>query len=322
MHPKFKLLLNAEMARKKRDDDWIMMLLSHNISRKQIQKPVKKSKNFDRNHTEGHKILKKQYFSKRGGYPAKVFRNRYRMSRRLFVKITKEVRSHDSYFVRKRDAKGKLGLSAIQKLTSAMRQLAYGISSDATDEHTRLSKTTANESLKRFVSAIVQLYKEKYLRRPNEEDVRELQKVNEARGFPGMIGSLDCMHWEWKNCPTGHHGMYRGKSKVPTLILEAVASKDLWIWHAFFGLPGALNDLNVLARSPLFDQIADGTNPRSNFSVNGHDYDLGYYLVDGIYPEYSTFIKTIPLPDNNKHKVCNHTCTMVKTKQVIKYSSM
>lgn len=30
---------------------------------------------------------------------------------------------------------------------------------------------------------------------------------------------------------------------MPTVILEAVASYDLWIWHALLGLPGALNDI-------------------------------------------------------------------------------
>ena len=55
-----------------------------------------------------------------------------------------------------------------------------------------------------------------------------------------------------------HHGQYTGKEKEPTLILEAVASYDLWIWHSFFGLPGALNDLNVLDQSPIFQKLQDG----------------------------------------------------------------
>jgi len=36
------------------------------------------------------------------------------------------------------------------------------------------------------------------------------------------------------------------------LILEAAASNDLWIWHAF-GMPGFYNDINVLHRSPFED---------------------------------------------------------------------
>ncbi|CAN6696880.1 unnamed protein product [Malus baccata var. baccata] len=42
-----------------------------------------------------------------------------------------------------------------------------------------------------------------YLREPNQEDLNRLLHKAEDRGFPGMIGSLDCMHWDWKNCPTG-----------------------------------------------------------------------------------------------------------------------
>ena len=70
----------------------------------------------------------------------------------------------------------------------------------------------------------------------------------------------------------------------PTIILEAVASDDLWIWHAFFGIPMSHNDIIVLHRSPLFDNLAEGRALEVNFSVNGHDYTMDYYLVDDIYP--------------------------------------
>ncbi|CAN1350342.1 hypothetical protein LINPERPRIM_LOCUS42130 [Linum perenne] len=41
-----------------------------------------------------------------------------------------------------------------------------------------------------------------------------------------MIGSIDCMHWEWKNCPTAWVGQYTGYKRKPTIVLEAVASYD------------------------------------------------------------------------------------------------
>jgi hypothetical protein len=53
--------------------------------------------------------------------------------------------------------------------------------------------------------------------------------VNEARGFPGMIDNIDCMHWEWKNCPFAWYGQYSGDTEGRTVILEAVASHVLWI---------------------------------------------------------------------------------------------
>ena len=178
----------------------------------------------------------------------------------------------------------------------------YGVPADSVDDYIRIRESTTIESLKRFVKAVVAIFSDEYLRSPNNNDIARLLSIGESRGFPGMLGSVDCMHWKWKNCPTAWHGMYSGHFHEPTIILEAVASYDLWIWHAFFGLLGSLNDINVLERSTIFNELAEGRAPSVNYSVNGHEYTMGYYLVDGIYPSWSTFIKTIPCPQGNKKK--------------------
>ncbi|GKB32952.1 ALP1-like protein [Tanacetum coccineum] len=106
-----------------------------------------------------------------------------------------------------------------------------------------------------------------------------------------MLGSIDCMHWEWKNCPVSWQGQYgRGDKKYPTIMLEVVASQDLWIWHAFYGMAGANNDINVLDNSPLFDDLLDDLAPVVPYVVNGVQYRNGYHLADGIYPEWASFV--------------------------------
>ena len=145
----------------------------------------------------------------------------------------------------------------------------------------RIAESSIIESLKRFVKAIVEVFEDEYLRSPNDNDTTRLLALGEERGFPGMLGSIDCMHWKWKNCPSAWQDMYCGHVHEPTIILEVVASHNLWIWHAFFGLPGSHNDINVLHRSPLFAKLAEGQAPKVDYSINGHDYTMGYYLVDG-----------------------------------------
>jgi hypothetical protein len=180
--------------------------------------------------------------------------------------------------------------------------LTYGIPADATDEYVRIGESTIFESLRKFVKAIIDVFGEEYLRSPNENDTTQLLALGEERGFPGMLGCIDCMHWRWKNCPSAWKGMYTGHFHEPTIILEAVASRNIWIWHAFFGLPGSHNDINVLHRSPLFAKLAEGQAPKVCFNINGHNYKMGYYLADGIYPSWATFVKTIPEPQGNKKK--------------------
>ena len=68
------------------------------------------------------------------------------------------------------------------------------------------------------------------------------------------------------------------------MILEAVANQSTWFWHAFFGLSGGNNDINVLDRSPLVVNMLCGEGHDITFEVNSHTYPRYYLLTDGIYP--------------------------------------
>ena len=49
--------------------------------------------------------------------------------------------------------------------------------------------------------------------------------------------------------------------------------------------------------------MLEGRAPEINYTLNGNNYNLGYYLADGIYPERATFVKTIPRPQSEKRKL-------------------
>ncbi|XP_024160433.1 uncharacterized protein LOC112167621 [Rosa chinensis] len=125
--------------------------------------------------------------------------------------------NYDPYVVQRRDASGRVGLSTEQKLTYAMRMLAWA-------------------------------------------------------------------------------GQYTGHKGKPKIILEAVASYDTCIWHAFFGLLGSLNDINVLGCSLLFNDICLGETPQVNYQLGNRRYGQCYYLVDGLYPKWGSFVQAIRNP--------------------------
>ncbi|GJV14896.1 ALP1-like protein isoform X1 [Tanacetum coccineum] len=192
------------------------------------------------------------------------------------------------------DAADRKSIGPILKCTSAIRQLAYNTAPDAFDEYLQIAERTSREYLDNFTKCIHVLYNHKFLRRPSASDIEKTYKLHEEKhGLPGMLESIDCMHWDWKNYPKSLHGQFKRRDhKYPTLMLEAVADQRLWIWHAYFGVPEANNDLNVLYGSPLFDDKIADIAPECPFIVNGHTYRKGYYLADDIYPEWSTFVKT------------------------------
>ena len=124
------------------------------------------------------------------------------MNKELFLHIVHSLSVNVPFFQQRKDATGRSGLSPLQKCTAAIRMLAYGFAADAVDEYLRLGESTALSCLHNFTDGIIRLFGNEYLRRPTPEDLQRLLDIGEKRGFPGMVGSIDCMHWKWKNCPT------------------------------------------------------------------------------------------------------------------------
>jgi hypothetical protein len=221
------------------------------------------------------------------------------MSIKLFKHIATEVMKFDRFFEQRRNAAGELGHSTYQKVTAALRMLAYGIPVDLTDDNLAIGESTTIMCVKRFVVAIVNVFGSTYLRAPNAKDTARILEFNADQGFLGMLGSIDCMHWSWKNCPAAWHGQFKGHKKDVTIVLEAVADHETLIWHAFFEMPRSCNNINVLQRSPLMTRLALREGPLVEFKANGHKYNYVYFLADG-YPRWQTFVKPVIQPRGKK----------------------
>jgi len=104
--------------------------------------------------------------------------------------------------------------------------LVYGVAAYCVDEYLKIGTDTALKCMK-FCLAIIQVFGEEYLRKPNQGDVDRLLQVAEAHDFCGMLGCIDYMHWGGRIVQ--QDGRVQGLYKVPTIILEVVASYDTWI---------------------------------------------------------------------------------------------
>lgn len=212
-----------------------------------------------------------------------------------FKRIYDAIIVHDTYFVQWRNAAERLELSSLYKMTTAIRMFTYGIMTNFMDKYLRIGEKTTMDSFIHFVKAVVRFFLPSTWG-PNPKDVVRLLIVCESRAFPRMLGRIDCIHWKWKNCPNAWRCMYSGYIREPTIILEDMASNNLWICYAYFGLLGSHNDINVLEQVDVFVNLSEGRSPLINYSVNDHDYTMRYYLIDGIYHSWATFVKTIHTP--------------------------
>jgi hypothetical protein len=114
------------------------------------------------------------------------------------------------------------------------------------------------------------------------------------------------------SCPIAWQQSFKGRSKgMSTIVLEAAADYNLWFWHAAYGFSGALNDGNILALSPLLDRMTNGSFHQSEeeagvvpFFIRGEmeAFHRTFFLVNGIYPRYTRFVKAVREPITDQEK--------------------
>ncbi|KAJ9544054.1 hypothetical protein OSB04_023761 [Centaurea solstitialis] len=128
---------------------------------------------------------------------------------------------------RRRNSIGRLGLSSLQKVTAAFRLLAYGVLADYVDEYVQIGESTAIESLKRFVVAIVEVFGDEYLRSPNNDDLtRLLAGSTAAVSFSGLRRRfLAAGHRREPRLPLLHHRMESDRPPDPPLTRNRAKKK-------------------------------------------------------------------------------------------------
>lgn len=142
------------------------------------------------------------YFGERPMYTEEQFQRHFRMGKSLCLAVLEAVGKHDVYFTWRKDYTGKYGVRAALKITAALWVLAYGSSADSVDEFLWLGEPTVHELLDKFTSAVIAIYGPHHLRLPTQEAMAKIIEINALRGFPGILGSIDCMKWQCRNCPS------------------------------------------------------------------------------------------------------------------------
>ncbi|GJZ28229.1 ALP1-like protein [Tanacetum coccineum] len=167
------------------DIDLLLKAVEYDQSFQARSSRTRTSINRDRDLVEEHLLV--DYFVANGDpprYPDYYFRCRYRMSRKLFLEIVARV---DNY---------------IQTIHPLLEHFKFFVMRpDATDEYLQIGEHTAHDCPDHFTKCVIELFMPEFIK-PDFNDTQKFYTAhNTVHGFPEMLGSIDCMHWEWINFP-------------------------------------------------------------------------------------------------------------------------
>ncbi|GKB69109.1 ALP1-like protein isoform X1 [Tanacetum coccineum] len=172
------------------------------------------------------------------------------MNRSLFTRIVRDLSANCPYFQEGCDAVGKAGISALVKCTFAIRLLSIAdcVRCSSTNIY-QIGGTNFCDWLMHFCTG-------------DSSIMARTSTVQNGRGLN--------VHKHIVACSVS---VIAGSE--PFILLEAVASQDLWIWHAFFGVAGSNNDVNVLRQSPVLNDLKVGKAPENGLELMEVDFAAG-----------------------------------------------
>jgi hypothetical protein len=84
----------------------------------------------------------------------------------------------------------------LQKCIGDVHQLAYDMVVDTIYEYLKLGKSITLEYLEYYYADNIECFGAEFLHHFTIADTQRLLAKAEERGFHGMLGSIDCMHWQ------------------------------------------------------------------------------------------------------------------------------
>ena len=169
-----------------------------------------------------------------------------------------------------------------------------------------LTKESFRKFAHQFFRAVATHMAPKHIRYPKTiDEVRQVHKDYEMRGFPGAIGSVDGVQIAWEGCPWGLRQHCTGKEKYPTVGFNVTVDHAGRCQHATPVMPGRYNDLTKSRFDEFIIELRAGK--FADFAYTMYTKDGGtkkrhgpYLICDGGYHAW------VQLMTGSKHTAQTH----------------
>ena len=141
---------------------------------------------------------------------------------------------------------------------ACLRILGRGEVADTVSEVSQIPRSSLHPILDKFVKRFVEEFYDDFIKFPTGDSLKLVMDCYNKCGFPGAVGSMDCTHVTWSQCPVNLTNMCTGKEKKPTLAFNCIVDhsrKILYCSDAFFG---AVNDITICHNDKLCIDLIRG----------------------------------------------------------------
>lgn len=156
------------------------------------------------------------------------FRRRFRVPYALFKDIVGMAKEEQWMPQKEADACGRKAVPLEMKVLAVLRVLGRGVCFDEVAEILTCSEEILRVFFHDFVKKFVTKCYDRYVKPPlSRDEIRKAMDEYTMVGLPGCIGSTDCVHIHWDNCPAQKLNLYKGKNGYPTLSYEVSVGPDI-----------------------------------------------------------------------------------------------
>jgi len=213
--------------------------------------------------TQWFKYIEEGLWSDAAHAQGKLFRRRFRVPWSFYKAIVKHVGEDENFseLMPGPDALGRPPTLLDLKVLGVLRVLGRYVTFDDIEELNGISA----ETNRKFFHDFVRLYSTHVypiaVRWPDPDETRDILETARRAGFPGKIGSMDCVHFT-------HDGMAAnlkvaaskgGSSGPKTVAYCVVVRHDRRVLDVSRGVLGATNDKNIVGYNSLAMAIHRGT---------------------------------------------------------------
>lgn len=229
----------------------------------------------------------------------KTFRRRFRLPPPLFkqfVKLCENFNIFDSIY------EGKIPIE--MKILSSLRILGRDNVLDDMVEFAHYSKTAIQKAFTDFTNNVALRLFPHYVKYPEGAEMKKMMETFASLGFPGCVGSVDCTHVRWDQCPALYRNLMKGKEGYPTVAFEVICDHQRKILHCSSSFFGTTNDAVLCYQDDVVEDILKGKfSEERNLSFTTTTtcglkikWDGCYLLADQGYPSTFGIVDPIGIP--------------------------